>query len=141
MYTLRRIYIASHVREGRHGDLSAEEVANQNQEFASEYDRLGAYADYLGLELSEPYCPVCYGGIFAAKVSQIRKKSAGTWDKLVGSLSRADNLIEGHFAERLWASLLVKPLTKEISGIIESQKKTVRCRARLKNYCGILALT
>ena len=32
------------------------------------------------------------------------------WASLTAALSRADNLEEGHFAERLWAALLSAPL-------------------------------
>jgi len=137
---LRKFHIESHAREGRHSDFSARELEKQNRGFASTYKSLGVYADYLGLELVQRYSPVCYGGIFATKVSQIRKRSTKTWDKLEESLSRADNLEEGHFAERLWASLLVKPLTRKVMDQLDSRGKPVKCEGQLQWYCGVLAL-
>ena len=38
------------------------------------------------------------------KVGLLRQ-SHTTWSNMVNSLSRADNLEEGHFAERVWAGI------------------------------------
>lgn len=54
--------------------------------------------------------PVCYRGNFAASVSNIRKVSRKVWEALEMSLSRGNNIEEGHFAERLWGILLATPL-------------------------------
>ena len=53
---------------------------------------------------------VCYGGSFGTTVAAIRKHPQSSWESLSRSLSRADNLEEGHFAERSWAGLLAKPI-------------------------------
>lgn len=50
--------------------------------------------------------PVCYGGTFAATRGAVRGVEAGFWSALARALSRGDNIEEGHYAERLWGSLL-----------------------------------
>ena len=68
---------------------------------------------------------VCYGGNFAVKVSHILKiknKSA----RLLRSLSRGDNIIEGHYAERTWAGLLSSPLPEGVqSKLLSLSRGTV----------------
>lgn len=53
---------------------------------------------------------VCYGGSFGTTLAAIRKHPQTSWESLSRSLSRSDNLEEGHFAERTWARLLAKPI-------------------------------
>ena len=55
--------------------------------------------------------PVCYGGVFLTTYSQIDVPPQGLWRKLATSLTRDDNIEEGHYAERSWAALLSRPLT------------------------------
>ena len=55
--------------------------------------------------------PVCYGGVFLTTYSQIANPPPGVWEQLEQSLSRDDNIEEGHYAERSWAALLSTPLT------------------------------
>ena len=50
--------------------------------------------------------PVCYGGNFAAKTSNMLRSQNAT-KKMVRTLSRGDNIEEGHFAERTWAALIM----------------------------------
>ncbi|KAL7539072.1 hypothetical protein ACHAWF_006290 [Thalassiosira exigua] len=54
--------------------------------------------------------PVCYGGIFAASVANIKAVDASIWKRATKLLSRGDNILEGHFMERSWAMLLSTPL-------------------------------
>jgi len=64
---------------------------------------------------SEPLPAVfqgCYGGVFAASVSNIKKTHASVWLKAEKLLSRGKNIQEGHFMERLWGSFLSTPLAK-----------------------------
>jgi len=59
-----------------------------------------------GVNISLPrVTPVCYGGNFAVKVAHILKVKTIT-NNLVQSLSRGDNIVEGHYSERSWAGLL-----------------------------------
>ena len=56
-----------------------------------------------------PIWPVCYGGVFAASRSAASKVPRSFWNELSASLSRGDNIEEGHFTERLWAAVLGQP--------------------------------
>ncbi|KAL1521322.1 hypothetical protein AB1Y20_020989 [Prymnesium parvum] len=49
---------------------------------------------------------VCFGGAFAVQRSRIALWPVSTWRGLSDALSRADNLEEGHYAERTWGALL-----------------------------------
>ena len=53
----------------------------------SSYANLGEYADAFGIELPTLLTPVCYGGNFAAKASQIYAKR-DLWNKIARSLER-----------------------------------------------------
>ena len=54
--------------------------------------------------------PVCYGGIFAAKMLVIHRQSMQVWRALERALERGENIAEGHYAERSWARLMATPL-------------------------------
>lgn len=53
-----------------------------------------------------PLVPVCYRGNFAMLRKNAEFISSDAWGKLAASLSREDNLEEGHFMERTWAAIL-----------------------------------
>jgi hypothetical protein len=68
---------------------------------------------------------VCYGGNFAAKVAHILKIKQNS-ARLLESLSRGDNIIEGHYAERSWAGLLSSPLPEGVqSKLLSLSRGTV----------------
>ena len=46
------------------------------------------------------------GGIFMAQKRSLLIQSQSTWSNILKSLSRANNVQEGHYAERLWAAML-----------------------------------
>ena len=79
----------------------------KDEDFFSPYEHLGHFVDSLDLTLPGPLVPVCFGGLFAATVSQI-EKGKSVWGKLENGLSRGNNIEEGHFVERLWAASLSK---------------------------------
>ncbi|KAG8469766.1 hypothetical protein KFE25_006221 [Diacronema lutheri] len=56
--------------------------------------------------LNQTFIPVCYGGSFAFLGRHARRHSRTSFYRLRRLLSRADNLEEGHFQERLWHQLL-----------------------------------
>ena len=67
------------------------------------------------MRISLPY-PVslsCYGGTFAVRYEHIDKARVPLL-KMHKSLSRGDNILEGHFAERTWAGLLSSQLPPEL---------------------------
>jgi len=85
--------------------------ATDESEFESDYKTLGSWYVSLGTDLPETeIVQVCYGGMFAASVSNIMKRDMAIWKTLEKSLSRGSSIQEGHYAERSWASLLSKPL-------------------------------
>mmetsp|Transcript_861 Transcript_861/g.1341 ORF Transcript_861/g.1341 Transcript_861/m.1341 type:complete len:442 (-) Transcript_861:201-1526(-) len=81
---------------------------DENSVFLSdEYKSLKKWNEKMGFVIPQSETmPVCYGGIFAAQKKQVLNQSEESWKKMEMSLSRADNIIEGHYAERMWASLL-----------------------------------
>ena len=81
-------------------------------QFKSNYTNLGAfYQELIGSDLTIPdVVPVCYGGVFAASVKNIKRHNRSVWKFLEQSLSRGNNIEEGHMAERSWALLLSPPL-------------------------------
>lgn len=85
----------------------------------SPYRNMGHWLDNMGIELPGPLTPVCYGGNFAAKASQIYSKKK-LWEKMATSLSRGDSIEEGHFAERAWAGILSYLLNSNETAIIQS---------------------
>ena len=97
---------------------------------------LGEWLDrFLGVKLHHDIVPVCYGGVFATSTSQIRRHSRGFWLRASQSLSRGDNIEEGHFMERSWAHLFLEPAA------IRSQQKHILKRALgtiQREYNGLL---
>ncbi len=81
--------------------------------FKSKYKNMGAWLQDMGILLPKPLSPVCYGGIFAVKRPQIAEVPGYIWRSMEKSLSRGDNIEEGHFAERTWAGLLFPRLKAE----------------------------
>eukprot|EP00804_Cyclotella_cryptica_P022621 CCRYP_009500-RA/>CCRYP_009500-RA protein AED:0.28 eAED:0.28 QI:1468/1/1/1/0.6/0.5/6/139/1106 len=79
-------------------------------EFKSPFNSLGLWWDSLGIESTGDLTPVCYGGVFAASVRNIRRHTTEFWDAIETALSRGNNIQEGHYAERTWALLLSTPL-------------------------------
>jgi len=84
---------------------------NDAIKFKSGFLNLNSMLESVGTELSSPLTQVCYGGDFAASVSNIRKVNETVWNKLEQILTRGDNIEEGHMMERSWGALLSKPLT------------------------------
>jgi hypothetical protein len=78
--------------------------------FKSSYANLGEYLESLNAIPSQDVVPVCYGGVFAASVENIYKINIEVWEKMEDTLTRGDNIEEGHFAERSWAALLSSPI-------------------------------
>lgn len=71
------------------------------------YPNLKAWKDDMGIVVPHSEAiPVCYGGIFAAQQKQILNQPEAVWQNIVNSLARGNNIVEGHYAERLWAAAL-----------------------------------
>lgn len=139
---LRTFYFVNdaHIREPSRDTAS---------EFKSEeYQNAGQWIDKLNLSsavaVKQNLVPVCIGGVFAATMHQIQKQPRRIWEAIEKSLSRGDNIQEGHFAERFWASFLSKPLDKKNAAEIWKQKLQFRCRKpgrlALWSLCGTISL-
>ena len=84
---------------------------SDREPFESVYRNIGALYDSLGAgPLPAEVVQVCYGGIFAASVPNIKNIDGPVWEKVEQILSRGDNIQEGHYMERSWAYLLATPL-------------------------------
>jgi hypothetical protein len=57
--------------------------------------------------------PVCFGGNFMTSLGTIQNSPVRNWTAIVDSLSRGDNIEEGHYMERLWAHLFSPAFSKE----------------------------
>jgi len=101
--TLREFSLKHYTRNKKH--YSVDET-----EFASKYHNMADWWNALNLSLPNKLVQVCYGGVFAASVSNIFNQDIATWKLMEQSLSRGNNILEGHFAERTWAALLATPL-------------------------------
>ena len=80
---------------------------------------------HVGVQLPTPVVPVCYGGNFAVKVSNILSVTK-TIDMIRNSLTRGDNIIEGHYAERTWAGLLMARIPAHTNDLIQRKMEFVR---------------
>ena len=97
-------------RELTYGNINQDEI----EPFKSKYDNLSHWL------IASPFSPpqstaltlVCYGGSFGTSLEALDKFSATEWRFLVSSLSRSNNIEEGHFAERIWGMILSKPINK-----------------------------
>ena len=85
--------------------------AETTKGFKSKYQNLGDFHKQLQIEIPDTIVQVCYGGSFAVTRETIKNTPVDLWARLEQSLSRGDNIEEGHFVERTWAALLAPPLT------------------------------
>ena len=106
---LRTFFYASHVRVSLKGAHDKGAVAGRN--FKSSYETLGDWHRALDITLEGPYVPVCYGGMYIVKRSKIEQVPLEILRNLTLSVSRDDNIEEGHFAERTWAALFMDNLS------------------------------
>ena len=61
----------------------------------------------VGLEMGveNGVVPVCYGGQFAVRMSNIQAVPSSVWHRLINNLQRGESIEEVHYAERTWAAL------------------------------------
>jgi len=77
---------------------------------SDKYSNVGDFYTSLNANSLPALVQVCYGGMFAASIANIFKHDAHVWKAMEKSLLRGDNIVEGHYAERLWGALLATPL-------------------------------
>ena len=96
---------------------------------------LGSFMKILDPGLLPELVQVCYGGVFAASLSNIRKIKSSTWETAEKILSRGDNIVEGHFMERSWGVLLSTHLQQfQIDGL----RKCSNGIEKITDYKGML---
>jgi UDP-galactopyranose mutase len=86
-----------------------------------EYSNLGDWVDKLqisSINSNKNLVTGCFGGYFAVSSTQVSKQPKSVWKVIEESLSRGDNIVEGHYAERLWGCLLSKPFSDETADAI-----------------------
>lgn len=109
-----------------------------------QYRDLQSWKDAMGIHLpAAETIPVCYNGLFGATKKQVLNQSFETWEKITNSLARADNIIEGHYAERMWASLLSEPdeiIALEVDKAILPVVKDVVKKPSNGLVCGMLGM-
>lgn len=72
----------------------------------------------MGVQMPKPLTSVCYGGVFAVSVKRLREIDPRVWDNLRVSLSRGNNIQEGHFMERTWYVCCIMSLCLKIRAYI-----------------------
>lgn len=98
----------------------------------------GSKIDEIGQSNKHDIVPVCYGGNFMVQSSQILSRSTAFWDRIESSLSRGNNIAEGHFMERLWGTILAKPLQQDLASKVLGQARYGVCGVE-KNHLGALS--
>jgi len=91
-------------------DHNEQGYKNDQAKFISSYTNLGSFVNSLDVGSFPNAVQVCYGGVFAASVSNIKKTNSSVWNTVEKILSRGNNIQEGHYMERLWGMLLSTPL-------------------------------
>ena len=81
--------------------------------------------------------PVCYGGFFAVQTRNIMY-AAPALARMQNMLERGDNIIEGHYAERSFAALLLPKLPANIIEQILCLADAFRRCKGSAGYCGTL---
>ena len=82
------------------------------------YFNMGHWEHEMGIKLPD-LMPMCFGGNFAAKASQIYAKRS-IFQKMEMSMERGDSVEEGHFAERAWAAIVSLPLNSNETDVMRS---------------------
>jgi hypothetical protein len=82
--------------------------------------------------------PVCYGGNFMVQSEQILNRNPAFWERIESSLARSNNIAEGHFMERLWGTILGKPLQEDLVSRVLRQARYGVCQVE-QNHLGALS--
>ena len=93
--------------------------------------------DALELPLPGIVMPVCYAGTFAAKPEKIFA-SRKVWSRMLKLLERGDNIMEGHYAERTYAAVLMPHIPPRIQEQIVRLSRGVRMCSYTPGFCGLL---
>jgi hypothetical protein len=83
-------------------------------EFLGDFKNISQWWISIHLSPPKPIVLVCYGGAFGALGANIKRVSMDTLTAIELSLTRGNNIIEGHYAERTWAALLSSPVPPHV---------------------------
>jgi len=126
---------------------------DDNAEFPSQNgDTIGDYAENMGIKPHSfsrligrttvldvnSTVPVCYGGNFMVQSEQILDRNPDFWERIESSLARGNNIAEGHFIERLWGTILAKPLEEDLVSRVLRQARNGVCQVE-QNHLGVLS--
>ena len=129
---------------------------DNNVQFRSKWQTLGAYAKKMGVEPkrmsslalannnvsnNRTIVPVCYGGNFLVRNEQLLSQPPEFWkrmEEIEASLTRANNIAEGHYVERLWGTILASPLHPDlINRVLKQEHQRGECQVD-SNHLGAL---
>jgi hypothetical protein len=117
------------------------------------------WVNEMNISIPRPLTSVCYGGVFAVSVKRLLEIDKQIWRNLQSSLSRGNNIQEGHFMERAWSAMLahnnfpyfrpkVRCFRKDICGYfgnIVVKWKTLRstsiCQTKLHTFADMKYIT
>ena len=106
--------------------------------FKSSNTNLGSFVNSLHVGPFSNAVQICYGGVFAASVSNIKKTKSSVWNTVEKILSHGDNIQEGHYIERSWGMILSTPLLQfQVDAMI---KYTERLSSK-QHFRGCLVMT
>ena len=104
-----------------------------NGDFQSAIHPLGPWFDHIlngtvgAVEPPGQLWPVCYGGNFAASRERIQAVPEALWNRIRLALTRAENIEEGHFLERIWAGLLNPRLSPQDEALLLDHRVEPGC--------------
>jgi len=109
-------------------------------EFKSVYQNWGEFYDSLPVgPIPTDVVQVCNGGVFAASVKNIRMREMAVWKSAEEKLSRGDNILEGHYMERMWALFLATPLQQyQVDALRSYSNYLMTHNGLLEPYTGAL---
>ena len=120
------------------GPYPNELTKNNKKRFsASEVSTFETWWKNLGAPELNKIMPVCYSGVFAVQTRNIMY-AAPALARMQKMLERGDNIIEGHYAERSYAALLLPQLPADITEQILCLANAFRRCKGSAGYCGIL---
>ena len=86
---------------------------------------------WASLEIKQPpVVQVCCGGWFASTGARLKSRDSTFWAAMAQSLDYGEySIIEGHYAERSWASLLREPVSDALIKELDAFATSARAAA------------
>ena len=144
--------LLSWFREEYNENLNLYALNSRDETPFANHTNMLAWTKQMDISFPRPLTSVCYGGVFAVSVNRLREIDQRTWQRLEVSLSRGNNIQEGHFMERTWSALLatdsfpyfrpkVRCFRKEVCGYFgnivvkwKTLKSTYICQTKLHTF-------